>query len=93
MMQDLGDIVLFLKLESEASFGSPVWRLGRVEEVEYSLDRVIRTVVISYKNDGENIFRRTRRSARKIAVPTTKVILSLLRSSTRLLRLLVSSSS
>ena len=64
----VGDIVLFLKLESEASFGSPVWRLGRVEEVEYSLDGIIRTVVISYKNDGENNFRRTRRSARKIAV-------------------------
>ena len=64
----VGDIVLFLKLESEASFGSPVWRLGRVEDVEYSLDGVIRTVVISYKNDGEKIFRKTRRSVRKVAV-------------------------
>ena len=64
----VGDIVIFLKMETEASFGEPVWRIGRVEEVEYSVDGVIRTVVISYKNSNEKVFRSTRRSIRKIAI-------------------------
>ena len=64
----VGDIVIFLKTEAEAGFGEPVWRMGRVDDVEYSADGIIRAVIISYKNNNEATFRSTRRSARKIAV-------------------------
>ena len=64
----VGDIVIFLKAESEAGFGEPVWKLGKIEEVEYSADGRIRAVVIAYKNDGEKVFRTTRRSTRKVAI-------------------------
>ena len=63
-----GDIVIFLKMESEASFGEPVWRIGRIQDIEYSSDGVIRTVVISYKNSNEKTFRSTCRSVWKIAI-------------------------
>ena len=64
----IGDIVVFLKLEAEAGFGEPVWRMGRVEKLEFSADGIIRSVVISYKNNAEKVFRTTRRSVRKVAI-------------------------
>ena len=64
----IGDIVVFLKLEAEAGFGEPVWRMGRVEKLEFSADGIIRSVVISYKNNPEKVFRTTRRSVRKVAI-------------------------
>ena len=64
----VGDIVIFLKANKDQTFGTPVWKMGRIKEVEVSKDGVIRTVVIEYKNSTESIFRTTRRSARKVAV-------------------------
>ena len=63
-----GDIVMFVKTESEQVLGQPVWRIGRIAEVEISRDGLIRTAIISYKNASEKVFRTTRRSVRKIAV-------------------------
>ena len=64
----VGDIVIFMKSESDVSFGDPVWKMGRVEEVQYSNDGVIRSVKVLYKNHNERVFRSTTRSVRKIAI-------------------------
>jgi len=65
----VGDIVLFLKTGEEQTLGEPVWRLGRIREVEESeRDAKVRSVVIEYKNLQEIEYRTTRRSARKVAV-------------------------
>lgn len=64
----VGDIVIFLKAESEQTFGNPVWKIGRICDLELSKDGLVRTVIIEYKNASEAVFRTTRRSARKIAV-------------------------
>ena len=64
-----GDIVLFLKTGDEQALGEPVWRVGRIAEVEQSeRDLQVRTVLVEYKNAGETVFRTTRRSVRKVAV-------------------------
>ena len=63
-----GDLVIFMKHESDVKLGEPVWRLGRVREIERSKDGVVRTAVIEYKNSSESVFRTTRRSVRRIAV-------------------------
>ena len=63
-----GDLVVFLKQESDVSLGEQVWRLGRVTSVERSKDGVVRTVLIEYRNSGEATFRTTRRSVRRVAV-------------------------
>ena len=64
-----GDIVVFLKTGEEQALGDPIWRIGRVVNVEVSTqDGMVRTVTIQYKNATENKFRETRRSVRKLAV-------------------------
>lgn len=64
-----GDIVVFLKTGDEQSLGEPIWRIGRIVEVEISArDQLVRTVSIEYKNATENKFRTTRRAVRKVAV-------------------------
>ena len=63
-----GDVVIFLKTDKEISLGGPVWRIGRIREVEKSKDGVSRTVCIEYRNNSESTFRSTRRSIRKIAI-------------------------
>jgi Family of unknown function (DUF5641) len=65
----VGDIVIFLKTGEEQALGEPIWRIGRVAEIEQSEgDSLVRTVIIEYKNAQENKFRTTRRSVRKVAV-------------------------
>jgi hypothetical protein len=65
----IGDIVLFQKSGEEQTLGEPVWRVGRIVEVELSeKDAAVRAVTIEYKNSGENVFRNTRRAARTVAV-------------------------
>jgi hypothetical protein len=65
----VGDIVLFQKSGEEQVLGEPVWRVGRIVEVEESeRDSAVRAVVIEYKNATENVFRTTRRAARTVAV-------------------------
>ena len=64
----VGDLVIFLKADTDKSFGTEVWRMGRVKEVEVSRDKLVRVVIIEYKNHGESVFRTTRRAVRKIAV-------------------------
>ena len=52
-----------------AEVGEPIWRVGRVTEVELSdRDLQARVVIIEYKNSRESVFRTTRRSVRKVAV-------------------------
>jgi Family of unknown function (DUF5641) len=64
-----GDIVIFQKTGDEQVLGEPIWRIGRVIEVEESeRDGLVRAVTIEYKNATENVFRETRRAARKVAV-------------------------
>ena len=64
----VGDIVVFLKEDNECSYGNSRWKMGQVVECEHSVDGLIRTVVIEYRNENEKKRRRTRRSARKIAI-------------------------
>jgi hypothetical protein len=64
-----GDIVIFQKTGAEQVLGEPIWRIGRIVEVETSLkDSRVRSVVIEYKNASENVFRTTTRAARSVAV-------------------------
>ena len=63
-----GDLVVFLKHESDVTLGEPVWRLGRVLNTERSKDGTVRTVIIEYRNASESTFRTTRRSVRRVAV-------------------------
>ena len=65
----VGDIAVFPKEDQEQKLGEPVWRLGRVVELEVSeKDQKVRAVSIEYRNPSEKTHRRTRRSARKIAI-------------------------
>ena len=63
-----GDLVIFMKHESDVKLGEPVWRLGRIQEIERSKDGVVRVALIEYKNATECVFRTTRRSVRRVAV-------------------------
>ena len=64
----VGDIVVFLKLEKEASFGTPVWKVARVTEVHGSKDGTDRAVTLEYKNPGEDVFRSVNRALRSVAL-------------------------
>ena len=64
----VGDIVTFLRDGKAAAVGKTPWRIGRVVEAELSEDGVIRTVVLEYRNVGEQPFRRTRRSVKSVAL-------------------------
>jgi len=65
----VNDIVLFPKEGFEQVIGKPVWKIGRITEVERSArDNMVRRVKIEYKNHNENVFRTTRRSARQVAI-------------------------
>ena len=61
----VGDLVIFIK---EQTLGEPVWKMGRVRELEISRDRFPRVAIVEYRNATENVYRTTRRSVRKIAV-------------------------
>ena len=61
----VGDVVLFLKQESNIS---SVYQYGLIISVETSKDDIIRKVRVKYRNHNENIFRETHRSARKLVV-------------------------
>ena len=63
-----GDIVIFLKSDSENRLGEPVWRIARVKSVNVSEDGLIRTAVLEYRNPSEKSLRTTNRSARTIVV-------------------------
>jgi hypothetical protein len=66
---EVGDIVLFQKTGEEQVLGQPIWRVGRVVEVETSpKDSLVRAVTLEYRNASECVFRTTRRAARKVAV-------------------------
>ena len=65
----MGDIVVFQKNGDEQVLGQPVWRVGRIIEVEVDeRDQRVRAVTREYKNAEENVFRTTKRAARKLAV-------------------------
>ena len=64
----VGDLIIFLKSDKDQTFGEPVWKMGRVKELETSSDGLPRTAIVEYKNSTEAVFRTTRRSVRKIAV-------------------------
>ena len=63
-----GDIVVFPKEEKDKVLGEPVWRTGRVKDVDVSKDGIGRSLIIEYRNANENVFRTTRRSVRRVAV-------------------------
>ena len=64
----VGDLVIFLKTDKDQTLGDPIWKMGRVKELENSSDGLPRTAIVEYKNSTETVFRTTRRSVRKIAV-------------------------
>ena len=60
---------MFSKTRSGSSSVRTIWRTGRVVQVENSTsDGIVRVVIIEYQNSGEQVFRLTRRSVRKIAI-------------------------
>ena len=63
-----GDIVIFLKSDSENRLGEPVWRIARVKSVNVSEDGLARTAVLEYRNSNEKSFRTTHRSVRTVVV-------------------------
>lgn len=64
----VGDVIIFLKADKDQTLGEPVWKMGRIMELEFSNDGLPRTAIVEYKNSTEAVFRTTRRSVRKIAV-------------------------
>ena len=64
----VGDVVIFLKTDKDQTLGDPLWKMGRIQELETSSDGLARVAIIRYKNSGEAVFRTTRRSVRKLAV-------------------------
>ena len=65
----IGDIVLILMNPDEVKLGGPVWRIGRVVDVEVSdKDGHVRVATCEYRLPNEKVFRKTRRSVRKLAV-------------------------
>ena len=63
-----GDIVIFLKADSENRLGEPIWRIARVKSVSVSEDGLARTAVLEYRNPNEKTFRTTNRSVRTVVV-------------------------
>lgn len=65
----VGDIVLMLQNANDVKLGGPIWRIARVQSLETShRDGLTRVAICEYKNPGEQVFRTTRRSVRKLAV-------------------------
>jgi hypothetical protein len=65
----VGDIVVFLQQDKEATLGDTLWRLGRVVEIfESTGDDKVRAVKIEYKNASQSVFQTTTRSVRKLAI-------------------------
>ena len=65
----VGDIVAFVKEDAAEHFGKPIYKIGRVCEVEHSTDGLIRSCVVEYKNaDNPTVTKRTRVSVRHCAV-------------------------
>ena len=64
-----GNIVLMLMNSEDIKLGGPIWKIARVQSIETShRDGLARVAICEYKNAGENVFRTTRRSVRKLAV-------------------------
>ena len=61
----VGDVVIFKKADSALS---GQYQYGIVEDVKYSSDNVIRSVVLRYRNASESVDRTTTRSVRTIVV-------------------------
>ena len=64
-MIQVGDVILFLKNESQLSNH---YQYGMVDEIVKSSDDKVRKVVIRYKNNNEQTFRKTIRSTRQLVV-------------------------
>ena len=65
----VGDIVAFVKEETGDHHGKPIYKVGRVVDVERSADGLIRTCSIEYKNSANpTLFQRTRMSVRHVAI-------------------------
>ena len=60
----VGDLVFFKKTDSELGEGD--WTIGLVEQVIPSKDKLIRQVVLKYRNAGEEFHRMTKRNPRKV---------------------------
>ena len=65
---EVGDIVIFLKMDKETRLGDTLWKLGRVKELKPSNDGISRSVVLEYNNANEEVYRTTHRNVRKIAI-------------------------
>ena len=64
----VGDVVIFLKSDSENRLGEPIWRIARVRSVETSEDGLARSAVLEYRNVNEKVVRATNRSVRSVVV-------------------------
>ena len=67
-MPQVGDIVIFLRVENDITLGERAWRIGRIAEIMVGSDKKVRRVKIEYRNSNEKTFRQTERSPRSIAV-------------------------
>ena len=59
----VGDLVYFRKVDSELGEGD--WTVGMVDQVTPSKDKLIRQVIVKYRNSSENFDRLTKRNPRK----------------------------
>ena len=65
----VGDIIAFVKEDAAEHFGKPVYKIGRVCEVEHSADGLVRSCTVEYKNaENPNVTKRTKISVRHCAV-------------------------
>ena len=62
---NVGDVVLFLKHDSELS---STYMYGMVVKLEYSRDNIARKARVKYQNANENVPRETYRSIRSLVV-------------------------
>ena len=63
-----GDVVIFMRVETDIVLGERAWRVGIVTEAPNSKDGAVRKVTIKYRNASERVFRTTIRSVRHIAI-------------------------
>ena len=64
----VGDIVVVLRKPADMAVGEPVWRIGRVVEVNSGRDLQSRSLTVEYRNSTEKVFRRTTVPTRQVAI-------------------------
>ena len=64
----VGDVVVFLEKDKEATLGKTLWKLGEILGTKLSTDTGVRMLNIGYRNASETTLRETWRPTRKVAI-------------------------